>query len=93
MIINLWVCTNGAPWIWLWVVMGLLIGFGCGFGVEFRWWIVVVWWWPGVACIDRRGGSSGYLFCLWVKIEWVCGGDRGTLGVGFGRSVWRCDWL
>ena len=21
-----------------------------------------------------RGGSSGYLFCLWVKIEWVCGG-------------------
>ena len=24
------------------------------------------------------GGSSGYLFCLWVKIEWVCGGDRGT---------------
>ena len=21
-----------------------------------------------------REGSSGYLFCLWVKIEWVCGG-------------------
>ena len=21
-----------------------------------------------------RGGSSGYLFCLWVKIKWVCGG-------------------
>ena len=20
------------------------------------------------------GGSSGYLFCLWVKIKWVCGG-------------------
>ena len=51
---------------------------------------VVVW--HGMV-IDRSGGSSGYLFCLWVKIEWVCGGDCGTLVVGFGRSAWRCDWL
>ena len=30
----------------LWVVMGLLISFGRGFRVEFRWWIMVgsVWW-------------------------------------------------
>ena len=70
---------------------------------------MVVWWWRGeawalISVEDRdgsltgigvawRGGSSGYLFCLWVKIEWVCGGDRGTSVVGFGRSTWRCDWL
>ena len=41
MIINLWVSTNGAPWIWLWVVMGLLIGFGRGFGAEFWWQIML----------------------------------------------------
>ena len=66
MIINLWVSTNGAPRIWLWVVIGLLISFGCGFGVEFRWWImvvmgVVVWWWPGMAWaligVEDRDGS------------------------------------
>ena len=49
---------GGAPQIWLWVVMGLLIDFGRRFGAEFRWWIVVamgvvVWWWPGVG-VDRR---------------------------------------
>ena len=69
MIINLWVSTNGAPQIWLWVVMGLLIGFGLGFGAEFRWWIVVamgvvVWWWLGVAWAlivmeDRDGSLMG----------------------------------
>ena len=34
---------------WLWVVMGLLISFGHGFGVEFWWWIMVgsVWWHGG----------------------------------------------
>ena len=35
--------------MWLWVVMGLLISFGRGFGAEFWWWIMVgsVWWHGG----------------------------------------------
>ena len=46
--------------------MGLLIGFGHGFGVEFWWWImvgmgVVVWWWPSMAwaliSVEDRDGS------------------------------------
>ena len=52
-------------------LMGLLINFGCGFGVEFRWWIVVtsVWWAVGcggivglglslVGLLGRSGGSA-----------------------------------
>ena len=41
--------------IWLWVVKGLLISFGRGFGVEFQWWIVMasVWWAVGY------GGTVG----------------------------------
>ena len=74
MIINLWVSTNGAPQIWLWVVMGLLIGFGHGFGVEFRWWIVVgmgvvVWWWPSMAwaliSVEDRDGSLMAIGMAW----------------------------
>ena len=49
-------CDCGfANWIWLWVVMGLLINFGHGFGAEFRRCIVVasVWWVVGY------GGTMG----------------------------------
>ena len=45
--------------------MGLLISFGQGFGVEFRWWIVVgsVWWAVGSVW------SSGFAWCFpW----WLC---------------------
>ena len=35
------------------------------------------------------GGSciGGYLLCLWVNIEWVCGGDHGRSVVSFFRGV------
>ena len=54
--------------------MGLLIGFDHGFGVEFRWWIVVtsVWW--AVGC----GGTVG----LGLRVE-----VRGIGEVGRGVSV------
>ena len=59
--------------------MGLLIGFGHGFGVEFRWWIVVgsMWWAVGcggtvglgLSLVDFLGGSSGFACCFpW----WLC---------------------
>ena len=48
----------------MWVVIGLLIGFDRGFGVEFRWWIVVavgvvVSWWLGVGVEDCDGSLMG----------------------------------
>ena len=59
--------------------MGLLIDFGCGFGAEFQWWIVVglVWWALGCGStvglgqilVGLLGGSSGFAWCfLW----WLC---------------------
>ena len=52
--------------------MGLLIDFGCGFGAEFQWWIMVglVWW--AVGC----GGTVGLGLSL-----------VGLLSVSHGGSV------
>ena len=59
--------------------MRLLIDFGCGFGAEFQWWIMVglVWWALGCgstvglgqSLVGLLGGSSGFALCfLW----WLC---------------------
>ena len=52
--------------IWLWVVKGLLISFGRGFGVEFQWWIVMasVWWAVGY------GGTVGLGLSLVGQVDW-----------------------
>ena len=51
--------------IWLWVVKGLLISFGRGFGVEFQWWIVMasVWWAVGY------GGTVGLGLSLVGQVD------------------------
>ena len=54
--------------------MGLLIGFGREFRVEFRWWIVVgsVWWVMGcggtvdlgLSLVGLLGRSGGFAWCF-----------------------------
>ena len=60
-------------------LMGLLISFGCGFGVEFRWWIMVtsVWW--AVGC----GGTMG----LGLSLVGLLGGSSGSACVVDGGSM------
>ena len=51
--------------------MGLLIDFGCGFGAEFQWWIVVglVWW--ALGCGSTVGLGQSLVGLLGVS----CGGS------------------
>ena len=60
-------------------LMGLLISFGCGFGVEFQWWIVEtsVWW--AVGC----GGTVG----LGLSLVGLLGGSSGSACVVDGGSM------
>ena len=59
--------------------MGLLIGFGRGFGVEFRWWIVVASMWWAMGC----GGTVG----LGLSLVGLLGGSGGLACVVDGGSV------
>ena len=59
--------------------MGLLIGFGCRFGAEFQWWIVVASMWWAVGC----GGTMG----LGLSLVGLLGGSSGSACVVDGVSV------
>ena len=59
--------------------MGLLIGFGRGFGAEFRWWIVVASMWWAMGC----GGTVG----LGLSLVGLLGGSGGLACVVDGGSV------
>ena len=59
--------------------MGLLIGFGRGFGVEFRWWIVVASMWWAMGC----GGTVG----LGLSLVGLLGGSGGLACVVDGGSL------
>ena len=60
------------------MVMGLLIGFGRGFGAEFRWWIVMgsVWWAMGysgtvglgLSLVGLLGVSRGVSMMWWLLV-------------------------
>ena len=70
--------------------MGLLIGFGRGFGAEFRWWIVVASMWWAVGCGGTVGLGLSLLGLLGGSGGSACVVDGGTMGLLDGSGGSAC---
>ena len=70
--------------------MGLLIGFGRGFGVEFRWWIVVASMWWAMGCGGTVGLGLSLVGLLGGLGGLACVVDGGSVGVFFFWVLINC---